>query len=59
MDGVIVATVDLDSSVGDVQYGQLMGELGAGTHTVPIRMLGTHNPNSTGNRVVFDGYSVP
>jgi len=56
---VVVATVDLYSPNEEWLYRQVITGLTGGSHTVQIRVLGTHNPASTGDTVVFDGYSSP
>lgn len=52
-------TVDLYSPVQKWQQAIVIGNLGAGKHTIKIVVLGQHSPASTGNAVVFDGILVP
>ncbi|MEW5986820.1 MAG: VCBS repeat-containing protein [Chloroflexota bacterium] len=59
VDGVLVTTVDLYNATLEWQYEVRLEDLGEGSHTVILRVTGTHNPASTGDTVVFDGYSVP
>lgn len=59
VDGVAVGTLDLYSSTQQWQARQVVGGLVNKAHTVQIKVLGTRNPASTGNTIVFDGFSVP
>ncbi|MEW5988264.1 MAG: integrin alpha [Chloroflexota bacterium] len=59
VDGILVVTVDLYRPTLQWQYEVAIGGLTSATHTAEIYVLGTHNPSSTGNTVVFDGYHVP
>ncbi len=59
VDGVVVASVDLYSPTVEWQYAQVIAGLAEGAHSVQIRALGMHSEDSTGNTIVFDGYSVP
>jgi len=58
VDGTFVETVELYNPAWQVQYGQVIGGLGPGAHTVEIRAL-TRGAGRGGNLVVFDGFSVP
>ncbi len=59
VDGRVVATVDLYHPTREWQYRQVINLPMGGPHSVQIRALGSHSGNSTGNLVVFDGFSVP
>ena len=59
VDGTARATVDLCNSTTQWQYNVPITGLTAGTHSVKIKALGTHNAACIGNTIVFDGYSVP
>jgi hypothetical protein len=57
LDGVLVATVDLFAAATSPR--QLVFQrtgIGAGTHTLQVRVTGTRNAASTGNRIDVDAY---
>jgi hypothetical protein len=60
LDGQVVATVDLyapTESAGTVVWST-DGLSTAGTHTLKVTVLGTHNPAASGARVDIDGFVV-
>lgn len=59
VDGVVVGIIDTYHPATQFQYEAVVDGLSEGDHTVQIRTLGTHNPASSGNLIVFDGYSMP
>jgi hypothetical protein len=57
LDGVLVATVDLFAAATSPR--QLVFQrtgIAAGTHTLQVRVTGTRNAASTGNRIDIDAY---
>ncbi len=54
-----VDLVDTYSPSWQFQVPESIAGLSNGTHTVTIRVLGTHNPNSSGNIIFFDGFTIP
>ena len=58
IDGVQVATVDNYSATPAWQVKRTFAGLVAGSHTITIRVLGTHSAGSTGNRVTVDAFVV-
>ena len=59
VDGSPAALVDTYAASWQFQIPESIIGLPDGSHTVTIRVLGTHNPNSSGNIVFFDGFTVP
>ena len=59
VDGTRVTTLDLYNSSKQWQYHVPITGLSNGPHTVQLHILGTRSSSSGGNKVVFDGYSVP
>ena len=59
VDGEVVAFVDAYSPDWQFQYYQVINGLSPGTHRVEIVTSDTRNGASSGNLVVFDGFSMP
>lgn len=59
IDGVRVATVDGYAATQTWQVPRQFTGLGAGRHVIRIVVVGSHNPSSTGNRVVSDAFVMP
>ena len=59
VDDQFVATVDLYSPVQKWQQPILIKNLGRGSHTIKIIVLGQRNSASGGNGIVFDGIITP
>ncbi|MDQ4005883.1 MAG: pre-peptidase C-terminal domain-containing protein, partial [Actinomycetota bacterium] len=58
IDGVIKATVDLYAATQAFRVVQTYGGLGAGAHTMVVRVLGTKNTSATGTAVPVDAFVV-
>ena len=59
VDGVLNQTVDLYNRTRMWQYPVTVTGLENKTHTVLINVLGQHNPSSTGNTIIMDGFQFP
>jgi len=51
--------IDTYNATRQFQYPQVVAGLSGGPHQIAIITAGTHNPNSTGNLIVVDGFSIP
>ena len=58
VDGVLKATVDLYSTTTKARQVVFAAALGAGAHTVQVKVLGTKNASSKGKRVDLDAIVV-
>lgn len=59
VDGAPALVVDTYAPTWTFQHEQLISGLPRGSHKIVIQALGTHNPDSSGNLVIFDGYRTP
>jgi hypothetical protein len=59
IDGNVVDTPDLYAATQQWQVVKSYPDLGAGTHTIQIKVLGTKNAASKGKTVVMDAFSGP
>jgi hypothetical protein len=59
VDGVLMGTVDLyNAALQGRRIVFAANDLPAGQHTLEVRVLGTHNPASSGTRVDIDAFAV-
>lgn len=56
--GAVSKTVDLYSATAVNRFKVALTGLGAGPHTLTVKVLGTRNTRSTGTSVAIDGFSV-
>jgi len=59
VDGTPHVLIETYNPSWQFQYGQVVGGLSDGPHQIKIITSGTHHPNSTGNLIIVDGFSVP
>lgn len=59
IDGVNKGTFDLYAANTQWQVAQPFTGLGAGQHTIEVRVLGEHNAASKGNNVIVDAFRGP